>query len=99
MNEAFAYPAEIFPVTVRATAHGISAAVRKLGAFVGAFLFPVLLSVAHLSGAMGVVALASLGGFLLTFFLPEPDRKSLEAIEREGRERDKELQEFGLINW
>ena len=36
----FVYPAEIFPVDVRATAHGISAAAGKMGAFAGAFLFP-----------------------------------------------------------
>jgi MFS transporter, PHS family, inorganic phosphate transporter len=33
------YPAEIFPVEVRTTGHGISAGAGKLGAFAGAFLF------------------------------------------------------------
>jgi MFS family permease len=40
----FVYPAEIFPVEVRTTAHGISAATGKLGAFAGAYLFPDMLA-------------------------------------------------------
>lgn len=84
----FAYPAEIFPVEVRTTAHGISAATGKIGAFIGAFIFPILLTSFHLSGAMGVAALTALLGFLLTYLLPEPDSKSLETIEREGAKED-----------
>ena len=42
----FIYPAEIFPVEVRTTGHGISAAAGKMGAFAGAYLFPVMLVVA-----------------------------------------------------
>nr|HET6904608.1 MFS transporter [Ktedonobacteraceae bacterium] len=87
----FAYPAEIFPVAVRATAHGISAAVGKLGAFIGAFVFPMLLSSVFLPGAMGFAAIVSIAGFLLTFVLPEPDRKSLETIEKEGEQLDEEI--------
>ena len=36
----FVMPSELFPVTMRATGHGISAGVGKLGAFIGVFLFP-----------------------------------------------------------
>jgi ABC-type sugar transport system permease subunit len=35
----FVYPAEIFPTMVRSSAHGIAAALSKLGAFIGAFAF------------------------------------------------------------
>jgi PHS family inorganic phosphate transporter-like MFS transporter len=87
----FVYPAEIFPVEVRTTAHGISAATGKVGAFIGAFVFPILLSSVHLPGAMGFAAIVSLAGFLLTFILPEPDRKSLERIEQEGERLDEEI--------
>ena len=75
----FVIPAEIFPVAARTTAHGISAAVGKVGAFIGAFLFPLLLSnpAFRLPGAMGFAALVALAGFALTFVLPEPDHKSL----------------------
>ncbi len=89
----FVYPAEIFPVQVRTTAHGVSAAVGKVGAFIGAFVFPILLSSARLPGAMGFAAIVSLAGFLLTFILPEPDTKSLETIEREGEKLDEEIKE------
>jgi nitrate/nitrite transporter NarK len=36
----FVYPSEIFPVKVRTTAHGIAAALGKIGGFVGVFTFP-----------------------------------------------------------
>lgn len=40
----FVYPAELFPVRARTTGHGIASAAGKLGAFVGVFLFPILLA-------------------------------------------------------
>ncbi len=80
----FVYPAEIFPVMVRTTAHGIAAAVGKVGAFIGAFAFPILLAQFHLSGAMAVVAVISLAGLFLTLFtLPEPNQRTLEDISGE----------------
>ena len=86
----FVIPAEIFPVAARTTAHGIAAATGKVGAFIGAFLFPLLLSnpAFKLPGTMGIAALVALAGFALTFILPEPDHKSLETIEREGESED-----------
>ena len=80
----FVYPAEIFPVMVRTTAHGISAALGKVGAFIGAFAFPFLLSTYHLPGAMAAAAVVSLIGLVLTAFtLPEPNQRSLEEISDE----------------
>jgi PHS family inorganic phosphate transporter-like MFS transporter len=80
----FVYPAEVFPVMVRTTGHGISAASGKVGAFIGAFVFPFLLTAYHLPGAMAVAAVVSLVGLLLTFFLlPEPNQRSLEEISNE----------------
>jgi MFS transporter, PHS family, inorganic phosphate transporter len=38
----FVLSSELYPVDMRTTGHGISAGVGKLGAFIGAFLFPVL---------------------------------------------------------
>ncbi len=88
----FVLPAEIFPVEARTTAHGIAAATGKIGAFLGAFLFPLLLSNAafKLPGAMGIAALVALAGFALTFVLPEPDHKSLETIQKEGEQEDQQ---------
>lgn len=86
----FLYPAEIFPVTVRTTAHGFAAGLGKFGAFIGAFIFPLMLNspAFKLPGAMGVAAGICVLGFLLTFVLPEPKQKSLETIEQEGEQMD-----------
>ena len=91
----FVYPAEIFPVTVRTTAHGFAAGVGKFGAFIGAFIFPLLLSnpAFKLPGAMGVASAICAAGFLLTFVLPEPNQKSLETIEKEGEQLDEKAEE------
>ena len=77
----FVYPAETFPVMIRSSAHGIAAACGKVGAFLGAFLFPYLLTNFQLPGAMGFAAVVSLLGLLLTIFtLPETKQRSLEDI-------------------
>ncbi len=81
----FIYPAEIFPVDVRTTAHGIAAAVGKLGAFVGTYLFPQMLSSWGIRGAEDVAACAALGGLAISaLLLPEPTGRSLEEIGRDG---------------
>ena len=68
----FVMPSEIYPVAMRATGHGISAGVGKLGAFIGVFLFPVLNSSLGLRGTLLLTAGVSVLGFALTFVLPEP---------------------------
>ena len=79
----FIYPAELFPTHVRTTGHGISAGCGKLGAFVGAFLFPdILASHLGLRGAMVISGVVAAAGLLLTgFTLPETRGKSLEELE------------------
>jgi MFS transporter, PHS family, inorganic phosphate transporter len=76
----FVMPSEVFPVTMRATGHGISAGVGKLGAFIGVFLFPVLSSSLGLRGTLLLTAGVSVCGLLLTLVLPEPARRSLEEV-------------------
>jgi MFS family permease len=80
----FVYPAEIFPVNVRTTGHGISAAAGKLGAFAGAYLFPDMLASSWgLRGAeivAGCICLAGLG--ISAWLLPEPKGLSLEQLEK-----------------
>jgi MFS family permease len=78
----FIYPAELFPVEVRTTGHGLSAGAGKLGAFAGAFLFPAMLaSSLGLRGAEIVSGVVALAGLLLTVaLLPEPKGKSLEQL-------------------
>ncbi len=80
----FVYPSEIFPVRVRTTGHGISAAMGKLGGFIGVFLFPFLMHWKGLLGAESAAAIASLLGLIVTAtMLPETKGKSLEEIETE----------------
>lgn len=77
----FVYPAEIFPIRVRSSAHGIAAGLGKVGAFIGAFAFPYLLAEFHIQGAMAFAAIVALVGLILTLFtLPEPNGRSLEEI-------------------
>jgi MFS family permease len=78
----FVYPAEIFPVDVRTTGHGISAAAGKIGAFIGAYMFPYLLNLSSgIRGAEITAGVVSLAGLVLTVVtLPEPNGKSLEEL-------------------
>jgi MFS family permease len=76
----FVLPSELYPVAMRATGHGISAGVGKLGAFIGVFLFPVLQTSLGLRGTLLLTAGVSVLGFALTLVLPEPAGRSLEDI-------------------
>jgi len=77
----FVYPSEIFPVKVRTTAHGIAAAMGKLGGFLGVFIFPFLMGAHGLLGAESAAGAASLVGLVLTAtMLPETKGKSLEEL-------------------
>jgi MFS transporter, PHS family, inorganic phosphate transporter len=79
----FIYPAELFPTDVRTTAHGISAGAGKMGAFVGAFLFPEFLAVTNgINRAMVIAGIVAAVGLVLTIAaLPETKGKSLEQLE------------------
>jgi PHS family inorganic phosphate transporter-like MFS transporter len=83
----FVYPAEIFPVEVRTTGHGLSAGAGKMGAFVGAFLFPDMLASSWgVRGAEIVAAIVAAAGLLLTVaLLPEPRGRSLEDLAEEAK--------------
>jgi PHS family inorganic phosphate transporter-like MFS transporter len=74
----FVMPSELYPVTMRATGHGISAGVGKLGAFIGVFLFPLLNDWFGLRGTLLLTAGVSVAGLALTLVLPEPAGRSLE---------------------
>jgi MFS family permease len=80
----FIYPAELFPVDVRTTGHGISSGAGKLGAFAGAFLFPDFLAVTlGLNRAMVIAGIVAAVGMLATIAtLPEPKGMSLEELEK-----------------
>jgi MFS family permease len=77
----FVYPAEVFPVAVRTTGHGIASAAGKVGAFIGVFLFPIMMAGRGLAGAEAMAALASVLGLAVTvFLLPETKGLSLEEL-------------------
>lgn len=77
----FVYPSEIFPVRVRTTAHGVAAAVGKIGGFFGVFLFPYLMQWKGLPAAEIAAAASSAAGLVVTvFMLPETKGKSLEEL-------------------
>jgi MFS family permease len=80
----FVLPGELFSTRIRATGHGISAGVGKLGAFIGVFLFPVLQHSLGLRGTLLLTAGVSALGALLTLVLPEPAGLSLEEVSGEG---------------
>jgi PHS family inorganic phosphate transporter-like MFS transporter len=80
----FVMPSELYPVSMRATGHGISAGIGKLGAFIGVFLFPVLNSHLGLRGTLLLTAGVSVGGLALTLVLPEPAGRSLDELAGAG---------------
>jgi MFS family permease len=76
----FVMPSELYPVSMRATGHGISAGIGKLGAFIGVFLFPLLQTSLGLRGTLLLTAGVAVAGFALTLVLPEPAGRSLEEM-------------------
>jgi MFS transporter, PHS family, inorganic phosphate transporter len=76
----FVMPSELYPVTMRATGHGISAGIGKFGAFIGVFLFPLLQTSLGLRGTLLLTAGVSVLGLALTLVLPEPAGISLEEM-------------------
>ena len=82
----FVLAGELYPVSVRATGHGISAGVGKFGAFIGVFLFPILQSSLDLRVTLLLTAGVSVLGLVLTLVLPEPARRNLDDVWRQPRE-------------
>ncbi len=80
----FILSAELYPVSVRTTGHGISAGVAKIGAFIGVFLFPVLTKSLGLRGTFIITFIFAALGTLLTLILPEPANRSIENLENDS---------------
>ena len=79
----FVLPSEVFPTSARSTAHGISAGLAKVGAFVGVYVFPIIKAHFGVSGALRLSALFALIGTLLTLLIPEPAQRSLDELSPE----------------
>ncbi|MDX5935969.1 MFS transporter [Acidithiobacillus thiooxidans] len=76
----FVLASEIYPAHLRTTAAGISAGTAKVGAFIGVFLFPILLQEMGIENTLLLTFLFSMTGLALTFLLPEPARQNLEKV-------------------
>ncbi|CAB1129880.1 MFS transporter [Candidatus Hydrogenisulfobacillus filiaventi] len=84
----FILASELYPASLRTTAHGISSGVAKFGAFLGVFVFPLLSAQLGLNGTLFVAFLFSVAGFALTLVLPEPSGRSIEEL---GGDREAEI--------
>ncbi len=81
----FLLAAEVFPVNLRTTGHGYSAGIAKIGAFIGAFIFPIILKSLGLDKTLVLTSVFSVVGILLTMaFITEPSGKSLEEASNES---------------
>jgi MFS family permease len=77
----YALPAEVFPSEIRAAGNGFAAASAKLGAAIGVFLFPILLTEIGTSAVLFITAGACALGFVVTFlFRIEPRGRSLNEV-------------------
>lgn len=84
----FLVPAEVFPTNIRGLGHGLSATGGKIGATIGAFVLPGVLAAYGLANTMGLMAIVSVVGVLLTIFLlPDMAQKSLEDNEIRASKR------------
>ena len=80
----FILAAELYPVNLRTTGHGISAGLGKFGAFLGVFLFPVISTTMGFRGSLLLSSgLAVLGVVVTAVFVKEPAGKSLEEAGQE----------------
>ncbi len=76
----FILSAELYPVSLRTTGHGLSAGIAKFGAFIGVFVFPLLTDHFGLNGTLTITFVFAVAGFLLTLLLPEPAMQSMESL-------------------
>ncbi|GLJ42666.1 hypothetical protein SUGI_0884430 [Cryptomeria japonica] len=84
-STTFIVPAELFPARFRSTCHGISAAMGKAGAIVGAFGAGYLAQDdKHRKTALLILAFTNALGYVFTFLVPETNGRSLEEISGEN---------------
>ncbi len=94
----FILPAELFPVSLRTTGHGLSAGIAKIGAFIGVFAFPILTETLGLSGTLTVTFVFAVAGFLVTLLLPEPAMQSMESLSERMESVSPELESLDSIS-
>ncbi|MFK0009458.1 MFS transporter [Paenarthrobacter sp. NPDC090520] len=70
----WAYPSELFPTNVRASAVGITTAASRIGAALGTFGLPFAIDAWGIGPTMVIAAVVTAAGFFLCLFLAEETR-------------------------
>jgi len=77
----YALPAEVFPSDIRSAGHGFAAGMAKLGAALGVFFFPLLLSTLGQPTLLYLLAVVCFAALAVTvIFRIEPAGKSLDEL-------------------
>jgi nitrate/nitrite transporter NarK len=76
--------AECYPTSVRSTAHGLSAGIAKIGAFVGALATPLILAGLGLRATTLIAGACFVCGILTTLVLTEPKDAALDEVTLDG---------------
>ncbi|HZZ47373.1 MAG TPA: MFS transporter [Pseudonocardia sp.] len=71
--------AESYPTRIRSTAHGLSAGIAKIGAFVGALVTPIALAGLGLRATVLIAGICFLLGIATTLVLREPGELALDS--------------------
>ncbi len=78
-NTTYLYPVEIFPTRIRGTAMGIATAASRIGAILGVFAFPLIISKLNTSYGLLFFSIFEFLGLTVTLLLaPETKGKSIE---------------------
>ncbi|MCF6777303.1 MFS transporter [Thiotrichales bacterium 19X7-9] len=86
---------EVFPTHVRATGHGFSSCMGKVGAAVGIFFLPIMKDSLGLGYTMFIIAISAFLGFLITLWLGYDTRGSLD--EKNKKAKDKKIIPFRSV--
>jgi MFS family permease len=82
LYSTFIVPGEIFPSRVRGLAHGLSAAIGKLGAILSGILFNYLSSKIGVPKVLWIFFACELAGAVMTwFFVPESKGIDADAVD------------------
>ncbi len=75
----YTIPAEVFPVRLRASGHGLATACGKVGATCSVLLFPTIQREIGLVATLGTVAaIALLGGIITLLFRVDPEAEAID---------------------
>ncbi|KAI5117664.1 hypothetical protein M0805_009697 [Coniferiporia weirii] len=80
---AYCYPAEVFPTRFRAFAHGMSAAMGKMGAIISALVFNTLSESHGTPAVLWILFACCIAGAFCTLLLPEVKGRDPDAIDAE----------------